>query len=113
MALPDHLRRLLADCEVDVYRSSGPGGQHRNKTESSVRVRHLPTGLVRVATENRSQIRNRELALERLWAALEARRRKPKPRVATAPTRASQRERLDAKRREGALKRERRKRDDD
>ena len=113
MALPDHLRRLLADCEVDVYRSSGPGGQHRNKTESSVRVRHLPTGLVRVATENRSQIRNRELALERLWDALEARRRKPKPRVPTAPTRASQRVRLESKRREGARKRERRPVDDD
>lgn len=113
MALPDHLKRLLADCEVDAYRSSGPGGQHRNKTESSVRVRHLPTGLVRVATEHRSQIRNRELALERMWTALEARRRKPRPRLATAPTRASQSKRLESKRREAEKKRERRRAADD
>ncbi len=113
MALPDHLQKLLAECEVDVYRSSGPGGQHRNKTESSVRVRHLPTGLMRVATEHRSQIRNRELALERLWKALEARKRKPKPRVATRPTKAARTRRLDAKRLEGEKKRQRRAPSDD
>ena len=98
MALPDHLRRLLKDCDVETYRASGPGGQHRNKTESAVRMTHRPTGLVRVATEHRSQLRNRELALERIWRALEARRRKPRPRVATAPTVASQKRRLDVKR---------------
>jgi len=108
MALPDHLRRLLADCDVDTYRSSGPGGQKKNKTESSVRVRHRPSGLVRVATESRSQARNRETALERLWDALEARSRRPTPRVPTRPTRASRERRIDAKRREGAVKRARR-----
>lgn len=108
MALPDHLRRLLAECDVDVYRSSGPGGQHRNKTESSVRVRHRPTGLQRVATEHRSQIRNRELALERMWKALEARKRQPTPRVPTRPTSAARERRLDSKRRTGEKKRVRR-----
>lgn len=98
MALPDHLRKLLRDCDVETYRASGPGGQHRNKTESAVRMTHRPTGLVRVATEHRSQLRNRELALERIWRALELRRRKPKPRVATAPTVSSQKRRLDVKR---------------
>ncbi len=108
MPLPDHLRRLLAECDVDVYRSSGPGGQKKNKTESSVRVRHRPTGLVRVATESRSQFRNREAALERLWDALQARARRPKPRVATAPTRASRERRVAEKRVAGVRKRERR-----
>src|SRR5439155_13790154 len=89
MAIPDHLRRLLADCDVETYRASGPGGQHRNKTESAVRMTHRPSGIVRVATEHRSQLRNRELALERIWKALEARRRKPKPRVATKPSKAA------------------------
>jgi len=98
MPVPEHLRRLLADCEVEAYRSSGPGGQKKNKTESSVRVRHLPTGLVRIATEHRSQYRNRALALERLWDALEARKRKPTPRLATRPTRAARAKRLDGKR---------------
>lgn len=104
MALPDHLQKLLAECDVETYRSSGPGGQKKNKTESSVRVRHRPSGIVRVATESRSQTRNKEAALERVWAALEARRRKPRPRVATKPTGASQARRLEAKRRAGERK---------
>ena len=107
MALPEHLQRLLADCDVDTFRSSGPGGQKKNKTESSVRVRHRPSGLIRVATESRSQSRNRLAALERLWNALEARRRRPKPRVATRPTRSSQALRLEGKRIASATKRRR------
>ena len=59
-------RLLLKQCRVESYTSSGPGGQKKNKTESSVRVRHLPTGVTRIATESRSQTRNRELALERV-----------------------------------------------
>src|SRR5437867_12427461 len=96
MPLPEHLKRLLADIETETYRASGPGGQHRNKTESAVRMTHRPTGIVRVATEHRSQLRNRELALERIWRALEARKRKPKPRVATQPTKAARTRRLAA-----------------
>jgi protein subunit release factor A len=110
MPLPEHLRALLAESEIDVYRSSGPGGQKKNKTESSVRVRHLPTGLIRIATEHRSQTRNRELALQRLFDTLEARKRKPKPRVATKPTRSAKVKRLESKRREGAIKSLRRER---
>jgi ribosome-associated protein len=105
MPLPEHLRRLLADCDVDTYRSSGPGGQKKNKTESSVRVRHRPSGLVRVATESRSQARNREAALERLWATLEARSRRPRPRVATKPSATARVRRVEAKRRTGERKR--------
>ena len=107
MPLPEHLRRLLADCDVETYRSSGPGGQKKNKTESSVRMRHRPTGIVRIATESRSQSRNRETALERLWAALEARARRPRPRVPTRPTAAARSRRLEAKRRTSAVKRAR------
>lgn len=108
MALPEHLKKLLAECDVEAYRSSGPGGQKKNKTESSVRVRHLPTGIVRVATESRSQARNREAALERVWATLEARRRRPRPRVPTRPTTAAREERVRAKRLASERKRLRR-----
>jgi protein subunit release factor B len=88
---------LLAECEVTPYKSSGPGGQKKNKTESSVRIRHLPTGIVRIATESRSQSANKLLALERIREALEARARKPKPRVATRPTEGGRQRRLAEK----------------
>jgi hypothetical protein len=62
--------QLLAQCEVDTYRASGPGGQKRNKTSSAVRLRHLPTGLIVIAEESRSQHDNKAKALKRLWHAL-------------------------------------------
>jgi protein subunit release factor B len=108
MALPEHLVRLAKDCDVIPYKSSGPGGQKKNKTESSVRVIHRPTGLIRIATESRSQIRNREMALQRLWDALERRARKPKPRRATKPSRGSVERRLEEKRRHAVRKADRR-----
>jgi protein subunit release factor B len=105
MPLDPHLERLARDCDITAYRSSGPGGQKKNKTESSVRVRHRPTGITRIATESRSQTRNRERALERVWDELQRRRRKPKPRVASKPTRSAIERRLVEKRRAGEKKR--------
>ena len=62
--------QLLAQCEVDTYRASGPGGQKRNKTSSAVRLRHLSSGLIVIAEESRSQHENRARALRRLRQAL-------------------------------------------
>src|SRR3978361_2002218 len=62
--------QLLAQCEVDTYRASGPGGQKRNKTSSAVRLRHLPTGLLVIAEESRSQHENKAKALKRIRRAL-------------------------------------------
>ena len=59
---------------VDTYRDTGAGGQHRNKTDSAVRLTHLPTGTVVTAVEDRSQHKNRAVAWARLRAALEERR---------------------------------------
>jgi protein subunit release factor B len=108
MALPLQLERLARECEITPYKSSGPGGQKKNKTESSVRVRHLPTGITRIATESRSQARNRERALERVLEELARRARRPKPRTATRPTHAAVERRLEAKRRASRIKRARR-----
>ena len=112
MPLAEHLKRLLKDCDVEPYKSSGPGGQKKNKTESSVRVRHRPSGITRIATESRSQTRNRERALERVWEELKRRQRRPKPRVATHPGTAAVERRLAEKRRAAEKKRERRVRED-
>jgi len=68
---------LLADCAVETYRASGPGGQHRNKTESAVRLTHRPTGVVATATERRSQHENRRRALARLRKAIALEVRSP------------------------------------
>lgn len=92
------------DLEITFYRSSGPGGQHKNKTESAVRVRHIPSGIVVTASESRSQHRNRQVALERLAERLAARNRRRKKRVATRPTKASQRRRIEGKKRRGDIK---------
>ena len=62
--------QLLAQCAVDTYRASGPGGQKRNKTSSAVRLRHLPSGLIVIAEESRSQHENRARAFRRLRQAL-------------------------------------------
>lgn len=100
-------RKLLAACEMTTFRASGPGGQHRNRRESAVRLKHIPTGIVVVATERRSQHQNRRVALERLARRLELRRRKRKPRRATAPTAASRERRLSQKKRRSAVRKTR------
>ena len=71
--------QLLAQCEVDTYRASGPGGQKRNKTSSAVRLRHPPSGLLVIAEESRSQHENKAKALRRLRRALYLELREPTP----------------------------------
>src|SRR6266545_8079767 len=105
MPLPAHLERLLRECDVTPYKSSGPGGQKKNKTESSVRVRHLLSGNNRTATESRSQARNRTRALERVLEELRRRARRPRPRVPTRPRPAAREQRLAGKRRAAVKKR--------
>lgn len=68
---------LLIQCEIDTYRASGPGGQKRNKTSSAVRLRHLPSGLIVIAEESRSQHENKVKALQRLRKAFYLELRQP------------------------------------
>ena len=99
---------LLAECTVDVFIAGGPGGQHRNKTESGVRIVHPPTGVTVTATERRSQLQNRGAALERLRKALEELAFVPKVRRPTKRSRGSHERRLDGKKKTAAVKRDRR-----
>jgi ribosome-associated protein len=121
------LDRLLAEAVVRTARSSGPGGQHANVTASRVevaleldasqvlreeerrrlRARYGPR-VTAVAQETRSQARNRELALERLRERLRAGLAVQRARRPTRPTKASRVRRADAKRRQAARKRGRR-----
>jgi len=120
----------LSEIELRTSRSSGPGGQHANVTASRVEAvfdvaassalsdaqkarvtARLGPRVTAAAQDTRSQLRNRELALERLADrlahALEVRR----PRTATRPTKASKRRRVEDKKRRGEIKRDRRKPD--
>ena len=69
---------LLARCDMHIYKASGPGGQHRNKVSSAIRLRHQPTGISATANDSRSQHRNKTLAIVRLRMNLAIKLRCPK-----------------------------------
>jgi protein subunit release factor A len=95
------------DIRIDFFRASGPGGQHRNKSETGVRLTHLPTGIVVTATESRSRHLNLKHAFARLEAKLAVRNRVAVPRVPTRPGKAAVERRLKLKRCQSERKRNR------
>ena len=100
-------KTLEGEVEVDVFRASGPGGQHVNKTESALRLTHWPSGVVVTSQDSPSQFRNRETAYKRLAERLERLNYVPKKRVPTRPTAASRRRRIEAKKLRTATKKTR------
>jgi ribosome-associated protein len=121
----------VSEIELRFSRSSGPGGQHAQKSETRVEaifdvdassalgpvqkarvIQKAGPVLRAVAQDERSQLRNRELAIERLVEALREALRAPRPRRPTKPTAASRRRRLEQKRRRGETKQLRRKPED-
>ena len=107
--IPEDGDALVAECRVETFRSGGPGGQHQNKTESGVRLTHLPTGISVIARDSRSQHRNRQIALTRLREALEEASRDEATRIPTKTPRRERRKRLEEKRRRSEVKRARQK----
>lgn len=98
---------LERDCDLEFFVAGGPGGQHRNKVETGVRLTHRPTGVVITATERRSQSANRDAAYERMAEKLEKLQRPRKPRKATKPSAESKRKRVEEKRMRSERKRAR------
>ncbi len=103
-----HPRALESATQVEFFVAGGPGGQHRNKTETGVRLHHAPSGIIVTATERRSRIANLEAAWERLRARLAQLNVVPKKRHATRPTRGSKERRLGAKAHDAVRKQARR-----
>src|SRR5512140_696050 len=99
---------LLAQCEVQAHRASGPGGQHRNKAETAVRLVHLPTGVTVEGKDERSRTQNLRIALGRLREKLERRAYRPPPRKPTKVSRAAKRRRVDDKKKHAQKKAQRR-----
>jgi protein subunit release factor B len=77
------MEKILKESKISFFRAGGPGGQHRNKTETGVIIKHLPTGITASASERRSQSQNRDVAEERLLAKLQKHYRKKKQRKKT------------------------------
>jgi ribosome-associated protein len=104
---PVEMERLQRDVVIEVYRAPGPGGQRKNRKETAVRLKHIPTGLTVVASERRSQALNREIAFERLQKRLAELYRPKKRRVRTKPPAGAIGAQRDEKKRQSQRKRSR------
>jgi protein subunit release factor A len=102
--LPPSDDELLAQCRIETFRSGGKGGQHQNKTESGVRLVHLPTGVRATSRSERSQHRNKALALARLRRKLERMSERAAPRIQTKVPQSEKRRRLEEKRKRARVK---------
>jgi peptide chain release factor 2 len=102
--LPESDEDLLRECEIDTFRSSGPGGQHVNKTESAVRLTHLPSGVVVTSQQERSQHRNKALCLEKLRAKIAKLNYRAPRRVPTGVPRSAKNRTLEEKARRSRIK---------
>ncbi len=99
---------LERECAITFFVAGGPGGQHRNKVATGVRLVHHPSGLAVTATERRSQAANREAAFERLAERLRIANHIPTPRIATRASAAARTRRLEEKRHRTRIKQSRR-----
>ncbi|SRR6266545_5534977 len=108
IAYPTDRESLERDCEISFFVAGGPGGQHRNKVATGVRLVHRPSGAVVTATERRSQAANREAAFARMAERLRAASIVLTPRVATRPSAMARARRRALKRRRSDIKRSRR-----
>jgi peptide chain release factor 2 len=103
--LPDSDEELLRECELETFRSSGPGGQHVNKTESAVRLRHPPSGVIVTSQQERSQHRNKAICLQKLREKIEKLNYRAPRRVPTRVPAGVKNRTLEEKARRARIKR--------
>ncbi len=104
---PIDLDRLQREVVVETYKAPGPGGQRKNRKETAVRLKHIPTGVTVVASERRSQAMNREVAFQRLQQKLAELYRPPKRRLRTRPPASAVGAQREGKKRQSQRKRSR------
>jgi protein subunit release factor A len=102
--IPDSDEDLLKECNVDTFRAGGKGGQHLNKTESAVRMTHLPTGTVVSCQDERSQYQNKRKCLLQLREKLIALNYRPPKRIPTRKPRSAKEKILETKRKQSQKK---------
>ena len=102
--IPDSDEDLLKECNVDTFRAGGKGGQHLNKTESAVRMTHLPTGTVVSCQDERSQYQNKRKCLLQLREKLGALNYRPPKRIPTRKPRSAKEKILETKRKQSQKK---------
>ena len=103
--LPESDEELLRECELETFRSSGPGGQHVNKTESAVRLKHGPSGLVVTSQQERSQHRNKAICLQKLREKVAKLNYRAPKRVPTHVPASVKRRKIEEKTRRSEIKR--------
>jgi ribosome-associated protein len=107
--IPKNNEMLLQECDVETFCASGHGGQNVNRRETAVRLKHRPSGTVVVCQQERTQYRNKKLALENLRRKIERMNRPRRRRIPTKIPKGVREKILDHKKRH-SLKKKRRKR---
>src|SRR5688500_17129489 len=103
--LPESNENFLRECKHATFLPSGPGGQHVNKSESAVRLQHVPSGVVVTSLQERSQHRNKAQCLQRLRKKVAQLNYRPAKRVRTRIPRSAKNRTLEEKARRSQIKR--------
>ena len=102
--IPESDKELLKECNVNTFRAGGRGGQHLNKTESAVRLIHIPTGIVVTCQDERSQYRNKHKCFIQLRKKLEMLNYQDPERIPTRKPKIAKKKILDSKKKHSIKK---------